>query len=272
MSGKSLDVFFAQWIRRKGGPTLALAEVSTEKSRPFVKVKGTILQQPPFYDLELEILLETEGSRMVKAVFASGKETAFEFFAKEAPVGLRADPGVKVFRKLDMAEIPPTVNSLKASEFMVAAIGGDGSEGLRSTAVFLMKSLGIDRFKIVDEKAMEAKRFPDADVLWVGLPSDIDLFASLPDTAVLAPGSFRLNGFLYDSSEDVFFGVFPRAGIEDRVTGLFLPMSESAIGTAARKVTHYGKYSYLAFTEGRNRDKGTWRVEDSPLIYRFGQD
>jgi hypothetical protein len=37
----------------------------------------------------------------------------------------------------------------------------------------------------------------------------------------------------------------------------------------ARKITHYGKYSYLAFQGGKNLDKGIWPVETSPLIYEW---
>jgi hypothetical protein len=37
----------------------------------------------------------------------------------------------------------------------------------------------------------------------------------------------------------------------------------------ARKITHYGKYSYLAFENGKNRAKGFWPIEQSPLEYRW---
>jgi len=37
----------------------------------------------------------------------------------------------------------------------------------------------------------------------------------------------------------------------------------------ARKITHYGKYSYLAFQQGKNKDKGIWPVEKSPLVVEW---
>ena len=271
LAGEPLDDFFAQWILRKGGPTMALANVSSESSGRTVKVNGAILQEAPFYDMDVDILLETDNSRLIKTVSARGKKTLFEFSAEGAPVLLQADPAVDIFRRLYKSEIPPTVNSLKSSRFTVAAIGGDGSKKLRSSAVFLMRSLGIDRFEVMDEKNMEANNVAGADILWVGLPSNLARFANVPETARLANESFRLDGVAYDGPNDVFFGVFPRPGTEDRVTGLFLPLSEKAVDTAIRKITHYGKYSYLAFSDGQNRDKGTWRVEKSPLIHRFGQ-
>ena len=43
----------------------------------------------------------------------------------------------------------------------------------------------------------------------------------------------------------------------------------SAANAAGRKIPHYGKYSYLAFTEGSNREKGTWEPVASPAVHRF---
>ncbi|MGD2000613.1 MAG: hypothetical protein PVJ00_08590, partial [Desulfobacterales bacterium] len=37
----------------------------------------------------------------------------------------------------------------------------------------------------------------------------------------------------------------------------------------ARKITHYGSYSYLAFNRGQNQAKGVWPTLASPLIQRF---
>jgi hypothetical protein len=53
---------------------------------------------------------------------------------------------------------------------------------------------------------------------------------------------------------------------------LFLPLSSSHAEEVARKVTHYGKYSYLAFQNGANHAKGLWSTEKSPLEYRWTQD
>ncbi|MDX1707673.1 MAG: hypothetical protein R3274_03665, partial [Desulfobacterales bacterium] len=76
----------------------------------------------------------------------------------------------------------------------------------------------------------------------------------------------------YDHATDIFFGVFAHPQRNDRVTALFMPLSSSHAEEVARKVTHYGKYSYLAFQKGSNRDKGFWSTEQSPLEYRWLQD
>ena len=59
---------------------------------------------------------------------------------------------------------------------------------------------------------------------------------------------------------------------EDRIAALFMPLSSQYADTVAGKITHYGKYSYLAFNSGRNREKGFWPVEKSPLVHEWKQE
>jgi hypothetical protein len=48
-----------------------------------------------------------------------------------------------------------------------------------------------------------------------------------------------------------------------------MPLSTDYSEIVAAKVTHYGKYSYLAFQNGRNMLKGSWPVKSSPLVYEW---
>ena len=80
---------------------------------------------------------------------------------------------------------------------------------------------------------------------------------------------FAVNGRAYDRPSDSFFGVFQSPAHEGRVVALFLPLSEKHADEVARKITHYGSYSFLVFSEGRNEAKGTWPVTESPLVYEW---
>jgi hypothetical protein len=55
------------------------------------------------------------------------------------------------------------------------------------------------------------------------------------------------------------------------VAALFWPLSEKYAETTARKITHYGRYSYLVFRNGKNREKGVWPPDSSPLEYDWNQ-
>jgi hypothetical protein len=74
---------------------------------------------------------------------------------------------------------------------------------------------------------------------------------------------------VYTENSDAFLGVFHHPYNDRRIAAVFIPSSDPFAGMVARKITHYGKYSYLAFQSGRNSDKGVWPAEKSPLVHEF---
>jgi hypothetical protein len=85
----------------------------------------------------------------------------------------------------------------------------------------------------------------------------------------LSDGGFSLEGAMPAGNADTFFGVLKHPLDALRVMAVFLPGPPAAAAAAAGKITHYGRYSYLTFKDGRNLDKGTWQVAQSPAIHRW---
>ncbi len=80
---------------------------------------------------------------------------------------------------------------------------------------------------------------------------------------------FSVEGFY---GADCLFAVFNGSNRGAGITALFLPVSGTSadsVMTAVRKITHYGKYSYLAFSHGVIAQKGVWDVLRSPLQFDF---
>jgi hypothetical protein len=50
---------------------------------------------------------------------------------------------------------------------------------------------------------------------------------------------------------------------------VFCATTPQEVGLSGNKLIHYGKYSYLAFEEGKNKMKGNWEIKRSPLSQRF---
>ncbi len=268
-----LDGFFDQWIERTGAPALSLEDVATTKSGLETIVKGRLVQRPPFYNLNVNLLLETEKSKLEKTVAIDGQSVSFEFKTRETPETLAADPEADIFRALYPSEIPPSINSLKASDNLVVAMARDDRKNYQPIATLFARALGVDNFKIADAESLQSKQLPDSDILWIGLPPEAGPSIQAPGGAVsLRKDRFTLNGTVYDRPGDAFFGVFPNPESKNRVTAVFLPVSPEEMESVARKVPHYGKYSYLTFRRGQNADKGTWPTNDSPLLHRFAQE
>jgi hypothetical protein len=94
----------------------------------------------------------------------------------------------------------------------------------------------------------------------------------MPEGLVLQEQRFKINGKDYDRPSDSFFGVFRSSDHEGRVVAIFQPLSDKHAHEVARKITHYGRYSYLVFRECRNEAKGTWPVTESPMVYHWEEE
>jgi hypothetical protein len=185
------------------------------------------------------------------------------------PLRLVCDPDSQIMRRLFPVENPPAINAIKSSSSVLAVLSADLEPQVKNAARTLILSLGLKNYALAEENTISRKQMSGKDILMIGYPQNIALFRHLPDQIEIEPKSFILNGKSYKQSSDVFFGVFAHPFSENRIAALFLPLSSQQAETVARKITHYGKYSYLAFENGQNRAKGFWPIKQSPLEYRW---
>jgi hypothetical protein len=207
---------------------------------------------------------------MVEAVLPSRQgETAFILRSDTRPQRLILDPEVDLFRRLDPAEIPATINGLRGSESLVVLAARNLPARILEASSVLLEALGQRDAPIFQERDASASWIKDHDVLYLGMPEEEGYFPPLPPGVSLSPNHFTVAGKTYDATTDVLFVVLPHPHGGRRVAALFLPLSAGAAAVAARKISHYGKYSYLVFREGVNQAKGTWPIRTSPTIHHF---
>ena len=265
----SLQKFFNQWISQRGAPSLKFDGLVLQGTEGLWKVQGRIIQERPYYRFKADLLLETATQKKIETIHITGKITAFEIESSTKPVKLSLDPIFKIFRRLDPSEIPPSVNSLKGSP-SVQVVVADGLESGAGEVINILKvSLGLKHLEIVSENKTKDLTVFENNILLIGLPLRKDFLAQVPEQVVLGKKEFKLNNVVFNRDSDVFFGVFPHPFRQGRVVALFLPMTLQFTDLVARKITHYGTYSYLAFSQGQNRDKGIWPTVTSPLIQRW---
>lgn len=265
-TGRDLSSFFQQWIFRSGAPVLRLDVRPVEKD----VVRGRLLQQPPFFVLDVPVQLTGEPAVRQTVVAVSGGETAFAVPGDGSPRVLEVDPGFDVFRRLHPSEIPPSVNALRGADSVRVLLAEGLPDPVRQAAATLVAGLGLRSEAVVEARQADPKDLNQGHLLVVGIPEDRSLLS-----AAEARGRFTTEGFRLDTVSDphggnAFFGVFPHPERSGSVVALFLPLSPSHAEAVARKVPHYGKYSYLVFEDRTNRVKGVWPVQSSPLIYRWG--
>jgi hypothetical protein len=196
-------------------------------------------------------------------VVVSGEETAFAWEGTDRPESVSMDPGYHLFRRLYPSEIPPSVNAIRGVARLWVVLAADGGETARQAAEMLIQALGLPEARIVEEDRLPG----DAEnLLIVGVPRNSKLLAGLPTGVQADSDGFHLAGQRFDQGGDALFVVFRSVVGPKAVRAIFAYRSPEAAAAAVRKIPHYGRYGYLAFSNGRNRVKGIWPVTESPLI------
>jgi hypothetical protein len=268
---RSLQDFFDQWVHRRGAPRFSLDGVQAEHTGSIWQVKGQIIQARPYFSFPLMLALKTRKQTAIQEILVSGQATSFELNSGHRPQKLTADPADDIFRRLSPSEIPPAVNALKSSSSIMTVLSAELDPEVKKAAGILALSLGLKHNEFVTESELDRQMLAENDILVIGLPRRNDLLQKMPARVTIQSDSFTLNEKLYENPFDTFFGVFEHPAAANRIAALFMPLSPQYADVVARKITHYGKYSYLAFQSGKNLDKGIWPAESSPLVHKWDQ-
>ncbi|MGB5424239.1 MAG: M1 family aminopeptidase [Desulfobacterales bacterium] len=269
-SGKDLKFFFRQWVERSGAPLPALEDVAAAPADSGWSVTGAVSQAKADFDFSVPLILETAaGAAVVRRLDVGAEKAPFALNTMGRPVALTVDPNYDLFRRLYPSEIPPSINTIKSASSVVVITAADLTGDLKKAADMLLLSLGVENYRLVTEDRLDLTAIGESDLLLIGLPNRADLLAAVDGRVTLTKRSFELEGVTYEDPADVFFGVFTPSGGTRRATALFFPLSSEYAELVARKITHYGSYSYLAFNRGQNQAKGVWPTLASPLIHRW---
>jgi len=235
-------------------------------------VSGRIIQNDPFFNFPLILALETRAKTTKTELSVSGQATPFELTCDGRPLKITADPDYDIMRRLFPSEVPHSVNALKSSPSVAVVVPEKLDTDTERAARTLVLSLGLKNYEFVTEDRLTRQMRDQNAILLIGYPRRNELLQKLPVQAAVRSESFTLNNITYDRASQAFFCVFEHPYAENRVAALFMPLSSRYADIVARKITHYGKYSYLAFENGKNQDKGYWPVKNSPLVYAWVPD
>ena len=267
-SGQDLGAFFRQWLNRTGAPRLAISGARVERREGKFILTGLLGQTQPEAPFELRIPLrvETAGGEPIDAVVPmTQREKRFRLSLDARPIRLRVDPDFDLFRRLDPAEIPPTLSRFFGESRATIVVPSSASPRWRRLAE-QWASRRSGQWRIVTDDKIDALP-KNGGVLLLGAENRFIQPALRQTTAV----GFR------DGRIEIEGKPIP---LKDKSLALTLPgpvvivMADppEAIDGLARKLPHYGKYSYLVFG-GANPDietTGRWRVEASPLVVDLG--
>ncbi|MBF8295205.1 MAG: hypothetical protein HW389_1750 [Bacteroidetes bacterium] len=278
VSGKSLKPFFDQWVERTGAPELSLSNVRAEKEKDRYRLRFTLkqVQSDDAFVLDVPVAVSFEKKAEIKKVTMTQKEQTFEMEVSENPLLVRIDPQFDLFRKLHHNEIPPSLSRIFGSEELLILLPSKADERSLEYYQGLAKTWANDstkKIKIMMDR--ELSQLPPDKSVWIfGMENShaATVKEGLKEyDAEITPESVRLGKASFKSNANSYIISVRHPNNPAAVLVLLSTDSKEAAQGLARKLPHYGKYSYLVFegTEPTNTAKGEWEASNSPLTARI---
>ncbi|MCS6948079.1 MAG: M20/M25/M40 family metallo-hydrolase, partial [Steroidobacteraceae bacterium] len=272
---QDLRPMFAQWVTRAGAPELRIGPLALlRRGDGSMRLTGVLeqVQKAAPFALDVPLIVRTANGVESFTVASAARRAPFELALKNAPLVLEVDPQFDLFRVLDARETAPSLGQLFGDPQVIAVLPAAASPQLRAAydgAIAFWRGGGAQQ---IDVRLDNDRRPLPADrSIWVfGRDNQIARRWFAGDSALgwrvdsdaLVIGAERVPLVGHSA---VIVRRHPQ-NIAKAVAWVLIDPPAAAAGLA-RKLPHYGKYSYLAFVgeEPANTVKGEWAVVDSPL-------
>jgi len=276
VSGQPLSGFFKQWVTRTGAPQLRVSETHLRSEGRDFALTARIEQTQPgaAYALRVPVAIRLEGREEAwqTVVELEGKQKTLELKLPARPLQLAVDPEFDVFRRLDRNEIPPAISQAMGAGQVTVVLPSTDPEPLRAAYAELAtswKAGNPQRLNIVVDKDLPA--LPDDRAVWLfGWSNRFrpELDAALTEYRFSdQDAAVTIAGTLLDRDRHAVVVMARNPAHPGQALGWLAAGQAAALPGLGRKLPHYGRYSYLAFSgdEPTNVLKGQWPVVHSPL-------
>ena len=268
VSGEDLSQFFNQWVAGVGAPELAIEKAGQDGDILNLIVKQ--VQNGQAYVLDVPVAVYTKDKVFSHKIHMDGKshQTIATLPINGEVVRVEIDPAFNVFRKLHWAEIPPSLGAAFGADKVLLVVPANDKTG-RYTKLAKLWS-GRENVKVIKDTDLET--LPKDAAIWV-LSTENRFYDQVKsalknyDASVTDSGVKFGKKSLKRSDNSTIIAVRNPNNPEAVIVGLTIH-SDAATAGLARKLPHYGKYSYLAFTGDAptNSAKGQWPAVGSPLV------
>lgn len=286
-AGRDLQAEFDQWVTRTGAPTIRVAEASgkSEKEGFLLAITLEQTQSGLPYQLQVPIAVTMEGREEAHqtTVKMESKKQTFTIPLPARPLRFDVDPEFDLFRRLDRNEIPPALSFAFGAEKGLMVLPSSEPkellEGYRRLAETWRKTQSMEIEIKLDS---EISTLPSDRAVWLFGWNNrfrMTMVASLSDYHLEISGVQPKEGANFERSSlkvnnvtipvqnhSLVFTTRHPANSGRSLTWIAADRAAPLPGLA-RKLPHYGPYSYLAFEgeEPTNVVKGQWPVIDSPM-------
>ncbi len=274
VSSKELGAFFDQWINQAGAPELSIKDIQivNTQGQYTLELELAQIQDGNAYDLSVPVVVYTADKAERKTVEMNAKQQSYTFSFDDKPLRLEVDPRFNLMRRLDYREIPPSLSKMFGAKkaLMIFPSKASADEmAMYEELSSIWKGDRGDDFQIkLDSDVSELPSDRSVWVLgWNNLWQKAVKTGLKSYDANISENVVRIGAASHDAAENSFVIALRHPGNPDLALTWLTIHDAEAVAGLARKLPHYGKYSYLGFsgTEPTNSAKGQWPAVDSPL-------
>jgi hypothetical protein len=268
--GQPLDRFFADWIERDGAVTLVVENVRVTKDGARFVTSGEIVQAQSAepYAVDVPVVVQTAAAAATATIASTARRTPFSIGSDAEPLALHVDPQFDVFRRLDPRETPPALSMIFGEQRITAVLPADEPE---EAARFreVLKAWTSPNHEIDMVGDSEVTSLPRNRSVWLLGRSNrlATALAKAEPRFVSSPASWTMAGERLELGNHCGVVVARHPANDAKAVGWIVVEPRAAYAGLARKLPHYGRYSFLGFEgdEPVNTIKGEWAPDDSPM-------
>lgn len=267
---RKLDLFFSQWVQRQGAPKLALARIKLSANdskqggyRLSFELRQTQLTKA--FSLHVPVQVANQTQSQTHWLDLNAKHQQFNLFVPFKPSQLAVDNQFQLMRQLDPKESAPTLGGAFAGEQWLVILPQNAERKTQERYQKLYRQWQTGDIQVTVAKDNEDIDFGDFDTIWL-----FDNYnQQRPLLSQWLPNNTLASELLTSTDTVVMSAANPK---QPEQTLVYMHLAQpDALDALARKLPHYGKYSYVTFATKTavNRLKGIWPASHSPLIHHF---
>ncbi len=261
VSGVRLENEFKQWVSRTGAPALKLTQTAVTRNNGGYRLTARLDQTQPGapFQLQVPVFIQLEGEEWPRqqTLAMSRKHLAIDLQLKSRPLRLSIDPRFDLFRQLDPSENPSTLGQLFGAKKLVIILPASDSAKMRNSYEQMARSWSHGQHNIETIWDNELDQLPKDRPIWV--------FGSSNRFSPLFRELLKKDEY---NTRNQSVALTTKHPDQPKLTiGLLSIHAPEAMTGMARKLPHYGRYSYATFTGNdlKNQRKGEWRLSKSAL-------
>ncbi|MDD5435144.1 MAG: M1 family aminopeptidase [Nitrospira sp.] len=271
VSGKELRPFFSQWVKNSGAPEIKLGEVTMSQNDDGYLIKAAIHQKGRAFNLYLPVLVESEGGNVLTYNQIKDPISVVEVKVRSRPTSIIIDPYYDVFRRLNPEEVPATIGKFMGTNKRLIVLPSKGSKEIIEAYSSIASASGIEGVNVRYDSDVREEDFKIYNIYITGeaniRTSAGTINPELPPDMKIDNDNIHINGKDYSRKDSVLIIAGPNPYNPGSAMLYVSGDNPEYIESAAEKMGHYSKYSYLLFFRGENVEKGTWEGERMRKVF-----